>query len=152
MDQGIVKKLNKEHCPVLNSAEIIGDKWALMILRECYFGFRRFDEFKEHLNISKSVLSVKLKHLVDHDILQKRAYRSEGQRERFEYIFSRKGKDLYKIIIALVEWGNEHITAPNSETLVLKSRLDNQDVKLGLLDESGKEVKARDTVFKVRRL
>ena len=60
-------------CPVAQGAELIGDKWKIMILRNAFFGMTRFDDFLQSLNISSKVLSARLAEMVDDGILDTNA-------------------------------------------------------------------------------
>ena len=122
MDELIEKGYNRNICPITGSMAALGDSWSLLIVRECFLGFRRFDEFQRNLSMSKSVLTRKLKALINNDILFTRSYQNLGQRARKEYLLTDKGKELYKVIIALLEWGNQY--------------LDHQDIKLAVFDRA----------------
>lgn len=129
--------LDRNLCPVMKSVSTIGDKWILMILRECFLGFKKFDDFHENLGISKSVLSRKLDKMIDKGLLYKKQYRIEGQRSRFEYRLTGMGWDLIKVVIALMEWGNEHLVERGKKTLKIVERDTNHNTMLQLISEAG---------------
>lgn len=129
--------LDRDYCPLLKAASILGDRWALMLIRESFFGYRRFDDFKENLHISKSVLSNKLKLLVEHDIFAKIPYQTDKQRERFEYQLTPKGQDLYKVLIGLIEWGNEHLVPTGQKTVAILSAHNKMPLQTRLQDDTG---------------
>ncbi|MEM9990150.1 MAG: helix-turn-helix domain-containing protein [Bacteroidota bacterium] len=139
-----VRMIARTHCPMMKTAALLGERWTLMLIRECFLGFRRFDEFKENLQISKSVLSTKLRYLVEEGILEKSTYREGKQRERYEYLLTKKGKDLYKILIALTEWGNAYLTEDGVETVDFFDEESKQPTTLNVVDINGNIVPKRN--------
>ena len=146
------KDLDRDLCPIVSAISEIGDKWILLILRESFIGARRFDEFQENLQVSKSVLSNKLNKMLDLELLQKVSYKNPGERTRHEYRLTRKGKDLGKVIISLLNWGNTYLLEEGKETIVITDTADYQPVGLELVNSKGDKLKLRDTAIKVGRL
>jgi DNA-binding HxlR family transcriptional regulator len=96
--------------PIARAMAIVGDRWSLLIVREVVAGHRRFGELHRHLGIAKTVLSARLKALVEHEILQPRPYHREPSgRDWHEYRLTQAGIDLYPILIALQRWANTHL-------------------------------------------
>ena len=91
-------------CSVARTLQIIGDRWSFLILREAYFGVRRFDEMIEKLGIATNILSDRLTRLVEARIFRKEPYRKGG--DRFEYRFTEMGLDLYRPMIVMMRWGD----------------------------------------------
>ena len=89
-------------CPVAQGAEIIGDKWKILILRNAFFGITRYDDFQKSLNISSKVLTIRLAELVNDGILAKDT--SESDRRAKLYSLTAKGKDLLTFTISLAQW------------------------------------------------
>ena len=100
------------NCSVGRAVELVGQPWVVLILREVVWGVRRFSEMHEHMGVSKSVLSARLDHLVEHGVLERRDYQEPGQRRRFEYHLTEKGKDLYPVLSALRQWGDKYLSGP----------------------------------------
>lgn len=149
MEKKNVKDLNRAFCPVTKAMQALGDKWTLLIMRECFWGFRRFDDFQNNLNISKSVLTKKLNQLIDQELLEKRSYKEEGQRTRYEYTFTQKGKDLTKIILSFLDWGNKYLVEEGETTIKVVDKSTKNDIEIDILDASGKRLKYRDLEMKV---
>ena len=109
------EELEQQPCSLARTLSVVGDRWALLVLRECFLGVRRFDEFEKRLGITRHVLAERLKKLVEAGVLDKVAYQQRPLRE--EYCLSAKGRDLYPAIMALVHWGDRHMSgaegAPN---------------------------------------
>lgn len=92
-------------CSIARTLAIFGDRWTLMILRECFMRVRRFDEFESKLGISRHLLSTRLKGLVTNGILEKVSYGAKGR--RYEYRLTQKGRDIYPIFITMMAWGDK---------------------------------------------
>ena len=129
--------LNRDQCPVMRTISTVGERWVLLILRECFLGFKKFDDFHENLGVSKSVLSRKLNIMIQRGLLYKKQYRNEGRRSRFEYRLTGKGWDLIKVVIALMEWGNEHLVEKGETTLDIVERDTDKATWLQLINEQG---------------
>ncbi len=84
------KSLEHLRCSVANTAELIGDRWTVLILRDAFMGVRRFDDFQKDLGIARNVLTERLTMLVDNDILFTQQY--EDRPPRFEYRLTLKGQ------------------------------------------------------------
>lgn len=108
------------NCAIARSLDILGDGWTLLILRDAFFGVRRFADFERHLAISKNVLSQRLRSLVDHEILERVDAGEHG--ERFEYRLTAKGEALLPVLTTLREWGDEWIFGEGNEPLVFRDR------------------------------
>ena len=76
-----------------------------MVLRNCFLGIKRFDDFQTNLGVTRHVLAERLQRLVDAEVLCKVAYQQKP--ERFEYRLTEKGRDLYPVLMALVGWGDK---------------------------------------------
>jgi DNA-binding HxlR family transcriptional regulator len=98
------REYSDEICPIARSLEIVGERWTLLVVRDAFYGVRRFSDFRAHLNIPKAVLAERLSLLVNEKVLVKEA----GGRGRDEYALSPKGRRLWPTIWSLVSWGNEN--------------------------------------------
>jgi len=98
--------LASEPCSVARSVAVIGDRWTLMILRDCFLGVRRFEGFQERLGISRTIIADRLKHLTAEGVLRRVQYQDHP--ERFEYRLTDKGLDLHPVVMAIVHWGDRH--------------------------------------------
>ncbi len=97
-----------ENCPVQRTLDVIGEKWTLLILRDAVNGVRRFDDFHCHIGLSEAVLSDRLRKLTSAGILKTVPYREPGSRSRNEYRLTRKGWDLWPVLMALTQWGEAY--------------------------------------------
>lgn len=107
------REYSSEVCPIARSLEIVGERWTLLIVRDAFYGVRRFTDFRAHLGIPKAVLAERLTLLVEEGVLQRVA----GARGRDEYELTVKGRRLWPTIWSLIEWGNENfLTQANRRT------------------------------------
>lgn len=83
---------------------IASDRWSFLVIREAFFGVRRFNEFQEALGISRKVLSARLGTLTDEGIFERRPYQTRPTRH--EYRLTDKGRDLFTVTVALMQWGD----------------------------------------------
>ena len=91
-------------CSIARALEAIGDRWTLLILRDAFYGVRRFEDFQEDLGIARNVLTDRLQKLVARGVLEREQY--ESKPPRFEYRLTQKGKDLLPVILTMMTWGD----------------------------------------------
>jgi DNA-binding HxlR family transcriptional regulator len=134
------------NCSVQRTLDIVGEKWTLLILREAFYGARRFEEFQRRLGCARNLLAERLNGLVTAGVLTKAAYREPKQRERYEYRLTDKGLDLLPAIIALMHWGDTWEADPAGPPVVVAHRTCHQPVELVLRCSGDKRpVTARET-------
>jgi len=93
---------------------VIGDRWTLLILRECFLRVRRFDDFQAGLSIGRPILADRLQKLVASFVLTKKAYQENPT--RYEYRLTPKGLDLYPVVLSMVHWGDMHLSGRKGAT------------------------------------
>jgi DNA-binding HxlR family transcriptional regulator len=104
-------------CPVARALDVIGDWWSLLIIRDVLDGLRRFTEIQSNLGIAKGMLATRLRDLVMRGVLQT-APASDGTAYR-EYMLTENGRKLFLVIVALRQWGEDHLYAPSERHSVL---------------------------------
>jgi DNA-binding HxlR family transcriptional regulator len=109
-------ELEEEPCSVARTIGVIGDRWTLLILRECFLRTRRFEGFQSALGITRHLLAERLKKLVRTGILRRIPYQESPKRH--EYILTQKGLDLYPIMMAIVHWGDTHMVDERGRPLL----------------------------------
>lgn len=114
--------IGPDECPIARTLSLLGHKWTLLVMREALFGTARFDDFQAKLRIPRPVLSERLALLTEHGLLVREPYRDEGQRSRAAYRLTDKGADLLPVLIALVGWGNRHLSSDAGPTLLVTHR------------------------------
>jgi DNA-binding HxlR family transcriptional regulator len=90
---------------VARTLAVVGDAWTLLILRDAFYGVRRFEDFRRNLGIARNILSHRLKRLVERGLFERRQY-SERPR-RHEYRLTARGRDLFGVLVALQAWGDQ---------------------------------------------
>lgn len=101
------KSFENVDCPIARSLDVIGDWWSLLILRDAFAGTRRFGEFHRSLGLARNILAARLKKLVARGILGM-APASDGTTYQ-EYVLTEKGRGLLVVLLALRQWGDEHL-------------------------------------------
>lgn len=104
-------------CSIASSLEIVGDRWTILILRDAFRGLRRFDEFRRDLDIPRAVLADRLRRLVEHGVMVKRAY--QDRPVRHEYRLTRMGIELSPILVSLMQWGDRWLSEDGAPTLLV---------------------------------
>jgi DNA-binding HxlR family transcriptional regulator len=96
------------HCPIEKTMGLVGTKSAMLIMREAYYGTRRFDDFARRVGITKAATSARLSELVEAGLLVKQPYREPGQRSRDEYVLTPDGTEFMPVVWAMFEWGRRY--------------------------------------------
>ena len=110
------KPVGHTQCPVARGLEHVGDWWNILILRDAFYGLRRFDEFQTSLDIATSTLTKRLNALVTAGILERVRYSAHPPRD--EYVLTARGRDFRPVLLSLVAWGNRNF-APEGKALDL---------------------------------
>lgn len=95
-------------CPIARTMAVLGQRWAILIIREALLGRSRFSEFREQLGVASDVLSARLAELVAAGILAVEDYREPGERTRSRYVLTDAGHDLVAVLAAMGQWGRKH--------------------------------------------
>jgi DNA-binding HxlR family transcriptional regulator len=95
----------KGWCKLERALELIGTRSAMILLREAFYGGRRFDELTRRTGLSEAVAAKRLKQLVDDGLLRQRPYREPGSRTRHEYVLTEQGRALFPVVVAMMNWG-----------------------------------------------
>ncbi len=130
-------------CSVARTLDIVGEKWALLAVREVFLGNRRFDEMVRRTGAPRDTLAARLRTLTGARILERRQYCEHPV--RYEYRLTEAGLDLYPVIAALMRWGDQHLAGDDGPPLVLEHRCGHQLVTQLVCESCGKPVDARDT-------
>lgn len=122
-------------CPIARTADLIGDWWTPILMREAFLGRRRFDDFQQALSLSRGVLAKRLARLVEEGMLEKRLY--EERPPRYEYVLTEKGRDFYPVLAAMWRWGSDWLWPEGSEPPVeLVDRDSGRPVNPRVVDEA----------------
>lgn len=105
-----IKAFTDLNCSIARPLSFLGERWALLVLRDLFLGRRRFDEIQESLGVATNVLSQRLATLVDEGIVERRRYSEHP--ERFEYLLTEKGRELQPVLLAMLRWGDRYTAEP----------------------------------------
>ena len=100
-------------CSVARALEVVGERWTLLILRDVFAGLHRFDEMVDNLGIARTILTSRLRKLVEDGVLERR---------RFEYHATEKGRALFPVIAHLMRWGDTYYPEPAGPPRLLLHR------------------------------
>ncbi len=130
-------------CSIARALDIVGEKWALLAVREVFLGDRRFDEMVRRTGAPRDTLAARLRTLVDAGILERRQYCDHPA--RFEYHLTDAGRDLYPVIVTLMRWGDRYLAGDGGPPLVLEHRCGHRLVTEVVCQACGEPLEARDT-------
>ncbi|WP_336042591.1 helix-turn-helix domain-containing protein [Acinetobacter dispersus] len=123
-----------EPCPVARCVDVIGDRWSLLIIRDVMDGIHRFGDLQRSLSVARNILSNRLHKLIDAEILELQGA-SDGTAYQ-EYILTDQGKQLFPVIVALRQWGEQHLFGKQEPHSVLIEKSTQKPVPLMRLTSS----------------
>ena len=131
-------------CSIAGVLEAIGDRWAMLILRDLSLGLRRYEDLRRSTGVTNATLSDRLKHLEDNELIERRRYQINP--ERHEYVLTRKGRDTILLLQALAQVGDKWaISGDAGPPLEFVNRKSGSAVKLAMVDkETGQRIRAED--------
>ncbi len=125
------------NCAIGAAVAVIGERPTFLVLREAFNGVRRFGDMQRRTGMPRQVLADRLARLVREGLLRKVPYRDSGQRGRYEYRLTDKGLDLYPVLVALMQWGDQHAAGPAGPPVLLQHRDCGEPVQLQLSCRAG---------------
>ena len=135
--------LSQQPCSMSRSLAVLGDRWTLLILRDCFLRIRRFEDFQSSLGIARRVLTERLDKLVEEGVLQRVPYQQRPLRH--EYRLTAKGLDLYPVILSLVHWGDRYYDDGSGPPMLHRHLACGHDFRAVLTcSECGEEVRPQD--------
>jgi len=111
------RSLQASDCPVGRSVDVVGEWWSILIVRDAMEGITRFDDFRQHLGISPTMLTQRLNRLVETGIVRRRPYNTRPPRD--EYVLSARGRELASVILALAGWWNDAVEPDHRPVIVV---------------------------------
>jgi DNA-binding HxlR family transcriptional regulator len=129
-------------CSVARTLDIVGEKWALLAVREVLLGNRRFDEMVRRTGAPRDTLAARLRTLVGAGILERRPYCDHPA--RFEYHLTAAGRDLNSVIMTLMAWGDRYLAGDDGPPMVLEHHGDHRFVAEVVCQECGAAPTPRD--------
>ncbi len=104
-----------DRCPLDRAVQLIGNRSALLLLREVFYGASRFDALVKRVGITEAAAAQRLRELVEAGVLAKEPYREPGQRTRHAYVLTESGHALLPTVLALLQWGRNHTAGGGPE-------------------------------------
>lgn len=130
-------------CSVARTLEIVGEKWALLAVREIFLGNRKFDEMVRNTGAPRDTMAARLRVLVAAGILERRQYSEHPPRH--EYRLTQAGRDLYPVILTLMRWGDQYLAGSDGPPMVLEHRCGQRLSAHLVCDSCGEPVSAGST-------
>ena len=116
-------------CSIARALEVVGDRWTLLIIRDVVLGHTRFDQLSDSLGVASNVLTDRLNRLVAEGVLERVPYNERPK--RFEYRLTKKGRELGLVLIALMQWGDRHLS--DKPPRIARRRSDRSPVSVRLV-------------------
>ena len=128
------------NCSLARSLDVLGDWWNVLIVREALWGATKFDEFQRNLGMSKSILSKRLKLLLEHEVLEK-----HNRGGSVDYHLSEKGREINTIIMSMLQWGDRWYPHAEGPPVVLINKKTRSPLaQARFYDQDGQEVGLED--------
>lgn len=139
-----LKTFEHFNCSLAQTLSVIGEHWTMLIIRDAFFGVRRFDQFQKSLGIARNVLSDRLRKLVQAGVLSK----SDGPGHP-EYRLTEKGLALQPVMIAMTQWGDTYMPHPDGKRLTFVDRKDGKPIRpVAIHGADGRRLKPKEVKAK----
>ncbi len=132
------KSFEAMQCPIARSLEHVGEWWSILILRDAFHGFTRFDQFQKSLGIAPNMLTRRLGGLVESGLLERRRYSEHPPRD--EYVLTERGRDFQPVIWAMLAWGNKHFAPEGEAVMVVDTKTGERAEPLMVDAKTGKKL------------
>jgi DNA-binding HxlR family transcriptional regulator len=130
----------REDCSISMTMDTIGTRSSILILREALYGTTRFNDFVRLTEGTEPNVAARLKDLTELGLLSKRPYRDDGQRTRFEYLLTEKGRDMLPALFALLQWGDKYLQVEGAVPMRIVERATGRPVRIVARGASGREL------------
>jgi DNA-binding HxlR family transcriptional regulator len=118
-------------CSIARTVDVLGDWWTPLVLREAFYGTKRFDDFQRTLGIGRNVLTQRLNRLVSEEILERVPYQERPV--RYEYVLTDKGRELFAVLAAMISWGDRWLVSAAGPPIVLRHQACGHDTHAELV-------------------
>ena len=136
-------RLANKQCSMARAMAVVGDRWSILILREAFYGVKRFDEFEYYVGIAPNILSNRLKKMVDAGVMMRVALPEHAGRH--EYVLTEKGRDFFPAYLALKKWGDDWLAEPAGPQVVFRDRAVGREIEYpGLKNAKGRPLRLED--------
>lgn len=124
-------RLEDRECPLSTAMGYVGEWWTILILHDCFDGYTRFDQFQANIGLSSSMLTARLKTLVEQGVLEKKPYQDKPV--RYEYLLTDFGRSLRPVLVAMAAWRNAQLP-PERRAMVLVDAETGREVEPEVID------------------
>ena len=136
------KTFDHMNCSLAQTLNVIGDRWTLLVLRDAFFGVKRFSQFERSLGIAKNILTTRLNKLIEEGILERRTSEDDG---RTDYVLTEQGLELQPILLSMTHWGDKHRPHPDGDRVIFVDRENERPIqKMGVRGEDGRKLAPRE--------
>jgi DNA-binding HxlR family transcriptional regulator len=133
-------------CSFARVADILGDKWTLLILRDAFYGVSTWSGFHKSLRVARNILSDRLDKLLEAGVLERMPVRPGV--ERYEYHLTDAGRELFPLVVSMTQWGDRWLLSVNKEPVRLIDREQGAPVQpVAVQARDGRYLRARDVTF-----
>lgn len=130
------------NCSLAQTLNVIGERWTLLIIRDAFFGKKRFGQFEKSLGIAKNILTARLNLLVGEGIMERRVLDDAAHPE---YVLTQAGLELQPILLAMTHWGDRHRPDPRGQRLIFVDRDTGEPIRpMQVVGQDGRVLKPRD--------
>jgi DNA-binding HxlR family transcriptional regulator len=134
------------NCSIAKSLEEVGEWWTLLIVRDCTHGSTRFEEFQASLGIARNTLTTRLERMTQLGILER--FPVEDRVNTNGYRLTKKGEDLYPVVVALMQWGDRWLCPGGKAPISLVDKANGRPVqKLSVRGEDSRDLSFRDVRY-----
>ncbi|MCX7520683.1 helix-turn-helix domain-containing protein [Microbacterium sp. STN6] len=139
-DASATAALTEPRCSVARSAQLLADRWSVLIVRDAFRGVTRFSDFRSRLGIPSDILTARLNKLVESGVFERRPYRDDGGRERLGYHLTESGRALLPVLGALVQWGDTYRASEYGPSRIYRSATTGERLRVAFVTESGEVI------------
>ena len=136
------KTFDHFNCSLAQTLTVIGERWSLLILRDAFFGIKRFGDFQRNLDISKNILTDRLNQFVGEGIMEKQR---SNENAHPDYVLTEKGLALQPILLSMTHWGDKYKSSTGGDRPVFVDRETNLPIRpMAVISADGRILKPRD--------
>lgn len=129
-------------CPLSATLDYVGEWWTLLILHDCFDGYTRFEQFRQNIGLSTSMLTRRLRTLVERGVLERRQYQAHPPRD--EYLLTDLGRSLRPVLVVMAAWRNAQLP-PAERAMILVDAASGREVTPVVVDAASGEPVATDS-------
>jgi DNA-binding HxlR family transcriptional regulator len=143
-------RFDQAECPVARTSDLLGDWWTPLVLRELLLGRHRFGDIQDRLDVSRPILSERLKRLEREGVITRVQY--EEHPPRYEYHLTDKGVALWEVVVAMWRFGDDWLFGDDGALIELIDKRTGEQIRPRMVDEAtGEPLDLASTRVRLRR-